>query len=32
MSVRKADCNRVDCRTWAPDISCGLLDFSLVGA
>ena len=31
MSVRMADCKRTDGRTQAPDISCGCLDFSLVG-
>ena len=32
MSVRTADCERADCKTRAPDISCGRLDSSLLGA
>ena len=32
MSVRTADCNGADCKTRAPDNSCGSLDSSLLGA
>ena len=32
MSVRTADCERADCKTQAPDITCGHLDSSLLGA
>ena len=32
MSVRTSACKRADCKTQAPDISCGRLDSSLLGA